>query len=160
MDKILGAGADIYSRSDSGNSAFLCAANGGHIEGLRLLLGTGRIDMDKDFNNDGEFALHWAAYHGRHETLRFLIEHGAEVNVRAKDGRTPLHTAVRQNLSTTVSVLLEYGADPLAVIREGASAIDLAVADSLVDILRLLGNVSRSRVRSFINRQRCLVIRR
>jgi ankyrin repeat protein len=85
-----------------------------------------------------------------------LTKYGDEVDARNADGRTPLYFSIRQKLFDTLRVLLEFGSDPWAVTKVGASAIDIAIKNGLVDILRFLGNASRTKVRSLHAYQRDL----
>ena len=58
----------------------------------RLLCERGGIIVDKGNKNSGETALHRAAYYGRMECMRILLDVG-KANVNAKDNysNTPLH---------------------------------------------------------------------
>ena len=76
-------------------------AGNGNVEGLRLLLNLGldvgmttrRGDPYFDVARGGT-ALHSAAWRGRHEAVRFLLERGAAVNAVDGRWRTPLMRAV------------------------------------------------------------------
>ncbi len=48
----------------------------------------------------------------RHERLKLLLEHGADIHQRGVNDYTPLHFAVRQDDPGAVEILLEFGADP------------------------------------------------
>jgi len=57
------------------------------------------------------------------EIAQMLIEHGANVNARAKDGFTPLLNASTVELTR---LLLQHGADPFAKDDRGETALDWA----------------------------------
>jgi ankyrin repeat protein len=86
----------------------------------------------------GSTALHVAAWRARHDTVQFLIAHGAPVNVRDAEGRTPLMLAVRACIDSywmewrapdSVAALLAAGSsrDGLAA-PTGYDAVDALVA--------------------------------
>lgn len=74
----------------------------GNTDGVRLLLDVG-VDVAAVFaEGDGYWdvaknstALHVAAWRARHDTVRFLIERGAPIDLPDGEGRTPLALAVR-----------------------------------------------------------------
>ncbi|KAM4049495.1 ankyrin repeat domain-containing protein 53 isoform 2-T2 [Anomaloglossus baeobatrachus] len=57
--------------------------------------------------------------------LRYLLQRGADVNVRSHSGSTPLHRAATEGLEDCIAVLVEAGADVHAEDAEGNKAIDL-----------------------------------
>jgi hypothetical protein len=60
------------------------------------------------------------------ETVRCLVELGADPNVVDKNGTTPLHRAVRNRCAAAVAALLDAGADPHVKNGRGSTAIRLA----------------------------------
>src|SRR5882762_925142 len=70
------------------------ASAAGEMSRVRLL-----VDADPTLlsqrSHDGWTPLHLAAHFGRVETMRLLIEHGADVHARSSNemGNTPLHAA-------------------------------------------------------------------
>lgn len=59
--------------------------------------------------------LHAAVQHGQTETVRELLDWGADVNARADSGQTPLHLCVTTHIAR---MLFDAGADPGAVDDE------------------------------------------
>ncbi len=51
---------------------------------------------------EGLGALHDAAHEGRRETLRILLDAGANVNLRTRKGRTPLNLAKDDTVATLI----------------------------------------------------------
>lgn len=103
-----------------------------------------------ELDDDGLSALMIAANEGDGDLARLLLEHGADVNVRAvKDnllpnvlGSTALHFAVLNGNTNMVKLLLEHGADPFYVNSEGNTPLHyLSFVGSLtpqIDIFRIL----------------------
>ena len=52
-----------------------------------------------------------AAFKGHIESVRALLDLGANVNAQTKAGATPLHLAARSGNATTVALLVASGAD-------------------------------------------------
>lgn len=116
-------------------------AGNDHPAGLGHLLSLGISIHTRIPRTDGYWgyaaestALHVAAWRLSHETVRFLIEHGADVHARDGAGRTPLMLAVRgcvesywSSWRSAVSVqsLLEAGASTDGVLHpSGYEAVD------------------------------------
>jgi ankyrin repeat protein len=82
---------------------FLCNfAGNGNSEGVRHLLDLGVSANAVSLHGDPYFgvarnstALHVAAWRARHDTVKLLIDHGANVNAVDAEGRTPLQLAVK-----------------------------------------------------------------
>jgi ankyrin repeat protein len=108
----LGASArNITSRYDG--TALIAAAHLGHVEIVRTLIAAG-APLDH-VNNLGWTALIEAIVLGdggpRHtDTLRLLIEAGANVNLPDRNGRTPLSLARAQGHEAMVRLLQQAGA--------------------------------------------------
>ena len=87
----------------------------GDVSGIRFLLANG--ESMESMNDDGNFALGTACFHGHWQLCQFLIEHGADVNFVPPDtGETPLHSAlVKPNsphFDLVIRLLLGNGANP------------------------------------------------
>jgi ankyrin repeat protein len=73
------------------------ACQGGHLGAVQLLLDRG-ADLDEPYVN-GWTPLHWAVRNGHGQVAQFLLEHGADPAVRAKDdGKTALEVAAAKGL--------------------------------------------------------------
>ena len=59
---------------------------------------------------DGYTALHAAAENGHIPVLRFLLQHGAEVNPYLLSGQTPLDLALTADRQDAAAVLRHHGA--------------------------------------------------
>ncbi|GER25126.1 ankyrin repeat domain-containing protein [Striga asiatica] len=96
------------------------------LEIVKYLLdwrGPGKVELEAK-NVYGETPLHLAAKNGCNESLRMLLQGGANVEARTNNMMTPLHLAVGYALrtgdnSTVRTLVLEYNADCSAKDDEG-----------------------------------------
>jgi len=70
--------------------------------------------------------VHAAATVRDHDTMRLLLERGADPNARQQMGFTPFHSAASRGDVKMAKLLLEFGADPNAITEDGKSAADIA----------------------------------
>mmetsp|Transcript_23251 Transcript_23251/g.45124 ORF Transcript_23251/g.45124 Transcript_23251/m.45124 type:complete len:93 (-) Transcript_23251:56-334(-) len=73
----------------------------------------------------GQTPLHFAANNGEIESIKCLIENGAEKEAKDNDGRTPLHVAAEAGKMEVVKCLLELGAGKEAKEKDGKKPLDL-----------------------------------
>lgn len=67
------------------------------------------------------------AHQGIHQTVAWLIAHGADVNARGPGRRTAAHLAAERNTGPrTLALLVENGADLRALDDDGRTPLDLA----------------------------------
>jgi ankyrin repeat protein len=85
------------------------AARDGDVLRVKLLLALG---ADINYSTGGGGALHAASSHGNSKLVRFLLDHGAKVDLRAKFGVTPLYEARFAKHSDVELLLLSHGANP------------------------------------------------
>lgn len=79
-----------------------------------------------------------AAGEGRLDIVRYLLDEGADVNVRERFGHTPLAEAAYYGHVPVIKELVFRGAD-LNVIGEGGTALDIAISKNntaAADLLR------------------------
>jgi ankyrin repeat protein len=86
-------------------------------------------------NAAGDSLLILAAYHGHPDTVRALLERGADTGRVNDRGQTALAAAVFRGSERSVRLLLDAGADPALGPR---SALDVARYFDLPDMLVLL----------------------
>jgi len=109
------------------------AAFNGDIETIKLLLAEG-VDIEDKTNRLGSTPLMIAAQQSNGsssiETVRFLLEAGANVNATNNYGETALTLTVDSTITTsskeTVRLLLEYGADVNQPNNNGATPLIFA----------------------------------
>ena len=119
---LLGGGASVDARNESGETPLHVAATGGTASHIAALLQAG---ADPDVRN------------GRGRTPIFdstdptsvsaLIDAGASVDVRDAQGKTPLYGRAEWGISPeTIEVLLDAGVDPAIRDNQGRLARDSA----------------------------------
>lgn len=117
----------------------------GKTDALRALLGEPHADADASDNN-GWTALHVAAFAGRLEAARLLIQHGACLDAVDQQQNTPVMFAALRSHIALVQLLLEAGADPEITNSSGKDAQVVAALVDSAPIARLLReNVLRRR---------------
>ena len=112
---------------------------------------TGKLETVKDiitrnpeearsFSSDGFTALHLAAFFGRLEIVRYLLDAGAEVNGVAKNMMKvmPLHSAVARNQLEISELLIGHGAEVNAKQQGGFAPLHEAAQSGNLKMARLL----------------------
>jgi ankyrin repeat protein len=100
------------------------------MEALKSLVENG-TDVNYQDPQYGTTALMLACNYGFTDMAKFLLEHGAKVNIQAKNGATALTGAAQQSLEL-VQILLDKGADIQLKTEEGITAF----TNSIIGVLR------------------------
>src|SRR5207247_9730768 len=109
------------------------------VDLARLILAS-RTDPNAAGNHRPSGPVHYAA-HGyivgpawdaerQVQTIRCLLDAGAQVNAQDKNGAAPLHRAVRTRCAAAVKCLLERGSDATLRNKSGSTPFHLAVQDT------------------------------
>jgi ankyrin repeat protein len=131
--------AAIRERTPEGFTALGLAAFLGGPEAARVLLEHG-ADADDDAENPfGVRPVHAAGAAHDHETMRLLLEAGADPNQRQQGGFVPLHEAARSDDVELTRLLLEHGADPSLAADDGRDARRMAADEGSTRVAALLG---------------------
>jgi ankyrin repeat protein len=130
----------------SGRTPLSWAAGEGHEMVSKLLLETGRVDIDSR-DTLGRTPFSWACGDGRETTAKLLLDGRADVNSRDDDGQTPLLWATQNGQEAVVKLLLSIGVvevdspddsgwTPLlwAVRRKDEAIVKLLLSTSKVDV--------------------------
>ncbi len=107
---LLRAGIDVNAKNRYGISAIYLAAQNGRPAMMETLL-TANANPNEEYN-EGETVLMTAARTGDYNTVKLLLENGAEVDAREDwHGQTPFMWAMAQKHAALIPLFLEYGAD-------------------------------------------------
>jgi hypothetical protein len=103
-------GEEINALGPQGQNALHFAAKQGHEKIIRLIV-SAKFDVEAE-SSDGERPLSIAAQFGALDSVRVLVELGADVEVgqAGKLNHRPLHEAAKQGHETVAKALLELGA--------------------------------------------------
>lgn len=74
----------------------------------------------------GNSPLNIAATQGDLESVRTLLDEGADINFQGEEGSTPLHDAIEQNHQSVIHFLVQRGASKCIKNKEGMTASSLA----------------------------------
>ncbi len=107
---LVAAGADMKARANHGASALFAAADSGNPEIINLLLAAGN-DPNARLTNTPNTVLCNACIKGNLQTVKILLDHGAQIEARGFSGRTPLSYATSNAHLEVVQLLLDRGAD-------------------------------------------------
>ena len=122
-----------------GDTVLHLAAAGHRDEIVHLLLLAG-ADPNAAGNHRKSTPLHYAAdgfitgpaWNAKRqvETIRCLLEKGANIHGQDANGATPLHRAVRTRCAAAVKFLLSTGSDPAIQNKPGSTPFHLAVQNT------------------------------
>lgn len=130
MRRILDSGVSTEIRSEHRYTLLHFAAESGNRPMVQLLIERG-ADL-RAVNADGDEAIGLAAWEGRTETIRALLDAGVPLDAPVPhegDRLTLLHAAASNSRTETVQLLLDRGADPNEHSDDGNSALHYAVRD-------------------------------
>ncbi|XP_052857593.1 histone-lysine N-methyltransferase EHMT2-like [Drosophila gunungcola] len=100
----------IDAQDEGGWTAMVWAAELGHTDIVSFLL-----NQEADPNicdNDNNTVLHWSTLHNDGlDTIKVLLQAGADCNVQNVEGDTPLHIACRHSVTRMCIALIANGAD-------------------------------------------------
>ncbi len=122
------AGANIFAVNNADLSPVRLAVRMGQ-EVLSWLVDKSNIGVQDD---NGNTALHLAVMAGNYlDSVNYLLQQGADPNVRNKQGQSPLHLAIAQGNLQEAQLLLAKGADLFLVDNQSVTPLQLAFQSPL-----------------------------
>lgn len=110
----------------------------GALEHIQKMFQSGKYDA-KYKDEDGITPLHWAAINNQYLVCKYLMEQGADVNVKGGESNaTAAMWAAQRCHFYIVHLLLQNGADPLLTDGQGYNILHLATIDGNALLLILL----------------------
>ncbi len=149
VKSLVQAGANVNVADADGWTALHFAADSGHLNVVKVLLGAAALDVNIQEQLAGETALHLAALSMEEAVVAALLAH-ADIDVTIQDDwqYTALHTAVDNEDVVIVTLLLNHAtawddavatADYLDMANDrGDTALHMAAERNLVRVLQLL----------------------
>lgn len=121
----LQAGFDANLKDMRGNSVLTLAVRGGSKEVVGMLLNAG-ADINAVSGDRGYSPLMDAVHTKRTDLAAFLLENGADPNIRGRDSQTAVCIAAGRGDVDTCRLLMDYKADPSIPDALGMSAAGYA----------------------------------
>ena len=140
---LIEAGADVNTTDEDGTSLFMYAVAGRweydgyerHTDIVKMLMKAGANIYTT--NQYGRTALMFAAEAGHVDTLKLLINRGADVNDTDKvDGSTALIYAAKQGKAVSMNILMDAGADVDYPNKKGVTARSEALKKGLEIVIK------------------------
>ena len=138
VNVLLAAGADTTICDEEGFSCLHAAIDGRcSKDTLQALIDHGaHIDTTR---KDGANALLRACYTGQSESVRFLLEAGADESIVTPNGNTCLHYAIRGNCTKdTLEKIIEQGVDANYMNHRGDTALIRAYSTAQTESVNVL----------------------
>ena len=131
--KLLEHGVDINRKSSTGDTALDLSILSGRTQIADMLLEAGA-------SLDASALLLKAAAAGikDRDSVRFLLEHGADIEQRDANGDTSLLIAIRQDNHRLATYLVNQGANVNVTMADGTSALQLARQEGANELISLL----------------------
>lgn len=137
MAEKLNRGANINTLNKDGIPTIVVAADMGNEKLMRYLLENG-ANPNASITNSDETAIMRRADAGDMDSIKLLLEFGADINHANSTGETALMRAIRSRKRHVIKGLIEEGADLHLADYTGRTAIDYAEDTRSGRIIKLI----------------------
>lgn len=135
---LLENGADPLAADDLGMIALFQALLVGHDEVADVLFRESGPGLTAAKTEDGMTPLHYAAWKGKEDMTRWLLEKGADVTCKNDRGRTALSYGAQGGYTATVQLLAEVYVDIDEADATGRTTLSWAASWGSVAVIELL----------------------
>ena len=112
------------------------ASREGNTAEVRELINNHMVDVN--FVGPWATPLYWAVLQGHIDTVKLLLDRGAEVDKADNNGITPLHWAAKIGYKEMLQLLLNGGARVDTADKQGSTALHRAASHFHIHIVKLL----------------------
>ncbi|KPI84845.1 hypothetical protein ABL78_6102 [Leptomonas seymouri] len=139
---LLDNGADDTIQSTTQSTPFHTAAACGSVECMEVIFARSETPAEKvnELDRQRSSALHKCAFDGDVRVSRWLVEHGATIDVADAANATPLLVAVKMGQTAVVEYLLSQGADCNRQDQQGNSGLHFCAVRCDLPVAQLLLN--------------------
>ena len=136
--ELLDRGVDVDIEDKHGRSPLVCAAQSGHTQAIRALLGRG-ADVNFFYHPHGTPLSVLVQQRSSRKVIETLLQFGADSNIPSPHGSLPLHFAAEEydDDVEVARILLDYGSDVNAQDRKGQTPLQTAAAANNISHMRL-----------------------
>jgi ankyrin repeat protein len=106
---------------------------------VRYLVGQKHADVNI-FDEKKRSPLHMATFHGSSNILKYLVDHGADLECKDQDGNTPLHETLRYLIpqDDICKYLVERGAEVNKKNNKGETPLRMAISRDLFELCKYM----------------------
>jgi ankyrin repeat protein len=128
---------NTHTTSEEIDKAFFNACKNGQRGVAEILLKNNEVDFHYT-DDEGNTALHYAAYWGYANMCNILINGDSNINYTNRNGKTPLHYACEKRYKVIIKKLIENGADCTITDNDGILPLHYAASNGQNDVINLL----------------------
>ncbi|RZF36019.1 hypothetical protein LSTR_LSTR005835 [Laodelphax striatellus] len=134
VNELISVGADKCALNNNGQSSFSLAVMRNHVKIMELVYAR---ELLKKTDKNGCSPLNCAIEYGCYDSIRWLLERGADPNA-VENNEPLLSVAVALGNETIVKYLLKFGADPLKTNSKGETAEMIAAKNNYHSLVTLI----------------------